>query len=680
LEPDATTTHWRVGVRATGVVAPVSLRLTVTGAEELLTVTADGDHGFVYDMPAGTSYQVELTSPEPCALQGASGIMGDADAEVVLWCGMLENLAISGNPEKPDLDFVSTTLRYRAEVSILQGTTAVTATARLPDMTITAAGEPLQSGVAGPPIALALGETVIPVAVFHEPSGARLTYEITVRRAEDNVLGAYVKASNTNNNDSFGWSVAVSADGSTLAVGATGEASAATGVSGDETDNNVNSSGAVYVYRKNGTTWVQEAYVKASNTGASDEFGNSVALSDNGNVLAVGARYEDSAATGIGGDQSDNSIVDSGAAYVFRRSGTTWAQEAYVKASNAQMADHFGYNVALSGDGRVLVVGAPREDSPATGVGGTQTDSAWESGAVYVYRKNNGNWFQEAFVKASNTGNNDLFGTSLALSSDGNVLAVAASREDSAATGVNGDQNDNSVWDSGAVYVFRKDDAGWAQEAYVKASNTGVNDRFGEPSETATIDVRNDPDYFGNSVALSADGSVLAVGAHGEDSAATGVNGDQADNSALDSGAVYVFRKGDAGWAQEAYVKASNTDADDRYGSGVALSADGSVLAVGAHWEDSAATGVDGDELDNSVPNGGAVYVLRRGGVLWSQEAYVKAHNPGYLDEFGWCVAMSHDGGTLAVGAWLESSMATGIGGDGTNNDAPWSGAVYLFW
>jgi trimeric autotransporter adhesin len=126
-------------------------------------------------------------------------------------------------------------------------------------------------------------------------------------------------------------------------------------------------------------TWTN---LKASNTGAGDRFGYSVALS--GDTLAVGAYGEASAAQGVGGNQDDNGATDSGAVYVFRRSGSAWAQEAYLNASNTGVSDYFGYSVALSGD--TLAVGAFYEDSAAPGVGGNQGDnSASGSGAVYVF-------------------------------------------------------------------------------------------------------------------------------------------------------------------------------------------------------------------------------------------------------------------------------------------------------
>jgi len=135
----------------------------------------------------------------------------------------------------------------------------------------------------------------------------------------------------------------------------------------------------------------QQAYLKASNTGAGDDFGISVAIS--GDTVVVGARFEDSNATGVNGTESNNSAGSSGAAYVFVRSSGTWSQQAYLKASNTEANDQFGYaedsnaTVAISGD--TVVVVAPYEASNATGVtngtGGSADNSAGASGAAYVF-------------------------------------------------------------------------------------------------------------------------------------------------------------------------------------------------------------------------------------------------------------------------------------------------------
>ena len=465
----------------------------------------------------------------------------------------------------------------------------------------------------------------------------------------DQFAEAYLKASNTGPDDEFGSSVSLSGD--TLAVGASLEDSNATGVNGSQSDNSEGGSGAVYIFTRNGTTWSQQAYLKASNTGVVDRFGSSVSLS--GDTLAIGAKYEDSNATGVNGSQSNDSESSSGAVYVFTRSGTTWSQQAYLKASNTGFGDSFGSSVSLSGD--TLAVGAAGEDSSATGVNGSQSDnSASESGAVYIFTRSGTTWSQQAYLKASNTGANDSFSSSVSLSGD--TLAVGAVGEASSATGVNGNQSDNSTTRSGAVYIFTRSGTTWSQEAYLKASNTDAGD------------------LFGSSVSLS--GDTLAVVAFHEASNATGVNGSQSNNSATFSGAVYVFTRSGTTWSQQAYLKASNTDAQDSFGSSVSLSGD--TLAVGARFEDSSATGVNGSESNNSESGSGAVYVFTRNGTTWSQQAYLKASNTGTDDEFGSSVSLS--GGTLAVGASLEDSSATGVNGSQSDNNRAGgnSGAVYV--
>ncbi len=190
----------------------------------------------------------------------------------------------------------------------------------------------------------------------------------------------------------------------------------------------------------------------------------------------------------------------------------------YVKASNTGAWDYFGVSLSFSGDGNTLAVGAHREDGKAGGVGGDQTnneaeESGWFSGI--------GNWIGEQFSGS--------------------------------------DQENDKALNSGAVYVFVRDTEGtWSQQAYLKASNTGVRD------------------WFGKSLSLSGDGNSLAVGARREDSNARGVGGDQSNDDARDSGAVYVFVRDTEGtWSQQAYLKASNTGVGDFFGRSLSLSGDG---------------------------------------------------------------------------------------------------------
>lgn len=472
----------------------------------------------------------------------------------------------------------------------------------------------------------------------------------------------YLKASNTDGADLFGTGIEISADGTTLVVSAPGEASAARGIDGDQADDTGASTGAVYVFVRSGTTWIQQAYLKASNADAGDAFGETIALSADGATLAVGADREASAATGVNGNQASNAAAGAGAVYVFNRSGGVWTQEAYLKASNTGANDWFGNRIALAGDGATLVVGAPKEDSAATGINGDQASNALNAaGAAYVFVRNGGVWTQQAYLKASNPGSVDDFGEAVTISGDGNTIALASPLEDSAATGVNGDQTSNAAGGAGAVYVFTRTGSVWSQQAYVKASNAGGGD------------------LFGGSIALSPDGETLAVGAWGEASAATGIDGNQADNTAAMAGSVYVFNRNGGTWAQQAYLKPSNTGANDSFGIGLAFDTLGARLVASAWFEDSAAVGLDGDGADNSVNAAGAVYVFDRFGTTWSQTAYVKAYNTGAQDQFGFGIAVTGDGQLFAVSAPGEASAATGIDGDQLDDSAGNAGAAYVF-
>ncbi len=473
------------------------------------------------------------------------------------------------------------------------------------------------------------------------------------------VSAAYIKASNTHPEANFGYGgLALSADGKTLAVGAYFEDGGSPGINGDSSDLSVPQAGAVYVYVHDGQGWSQQAYIKAPSPALYDRFGIWLAMSEDGNTLAVGAPGEDSGATGVDGDFTDKSALSAGAAFVFTRNGQTWSQQAYIKASNTEEMDEFGYGIALSADGDTLAVGSG-DASKASGIDGDQADNSLPgAGAVHVFARVGQTWSQQAYIKASNPDAADGFGFPLALSGDGDTLAVGAGGEDSKATGIDGDQGDDSALNAGAVYMFARDGQAWSQSAYIKASNTDAGDYF----------------YL---LALSTDGPTLAVGAAAVASARKGGAGDQADDSAPRAGAVYMFTHDGQAWSQQAYLKASNTDLDDGFAL-VALSADGNTLVVGAGHEDSKATGIDGDQADDSVSNAGAAYVFTRDLQTWSQVNYIKATNPDPEDLFTY-VALSGDGGTLAVGATEESSKATGINGDQTDNSAHSSGAVYVY-
>jgi hypothetical protein len=241
-----------------------------------------------------------------------------------------------------------------------------------------------------------------------------------------------------------------------------------------------------------------------------------VSLSANGDTMAIGAFDEDRGR---------------GALYVFARSGGTWSQQARVQPAILDPQDSMGCWVAISDDGNTIAAGALDEDTLEPGINAVKGGHSGvidgpddnSAGAAFVFVRSGTTWTEQANFKASNVSRQDWFGVRLALSGDGNTMAVGAPNEDSAAKGIDGKQDDDSADGAGALYLFTRSGTTWKQEHYVKGSNT---EKF---------------DEFGSSMALSRDGRTMAVGAHFESGGSKGVNGNEADNSVAHSGAAYVF-------------------------------------------------------------------------------------------------------------------------------------------
>jgi len=286
-------------------------------------------------------------------------------------------------------------------------------------------------------------------------------------------------------------------------VGAIGEDSAAAGLNGNQSDNTANGAGAVYVFARSGATWSQQAYVKSSVARPNVMFGYSVALNQNADTLAVGEFDADRGR---------------GALYIFTRNASGWSQQARLQASNAEPQDSLGCWVAISEDGNTVAAGSLDEDSLLSGVqpgdrGNNDEATDASAGAAYVFVRTGGNWSQQAFLKATNPGKENWFGVRVALSGDGNTLAVSATNESGASKGINGRQGNDTAPQSGAAYVFTRTGSAWSSNAYVKAADT------------------SEYDEFGSSLALSRDGRLLAIGAHFQ------------DGGVADSGALYVMRR-----------------------------------------------------------------------------------------------------------------------------------------
>jgi len=289
-------------------------------------------------------------------------------------------------------------------------------------------------------------------------------------------------------NDDFGYSVAI--DGNTALVGALRDDSY---------------SGSVYIFRFNGSSWVQEAKLRASDGAASDYFGRSVAI--DGNTALIGA-YGD-----------DDKGSSSGSAYIFRFNGSSWVQEAKLLASDGAASDYFGYSVAI--DGNTALIGAY--------YGG--------KGSAYIFRFNGSSWVQEAKLLASDGAASDWFGYSVAI--DGNTDLVGAYADDDKGSS------------SGSAYIFRFNGSSWVEETKLLASDGAAYD------------------FFGYSVAI--DGNTALIGAYYDDDKGT------------NSGSAYIFRFNGSNWVEENKLLAPDGAASDYFGVSVAI--DGNTALVGAYGD-----------------------------------------------------------------------------------------------
>lgn len=460
-------------------------------------------------------------------------------------------------------------------------------------------------------------------------------------------LIGYLKASNSTDSSNFGVAVALSADGNTLAVGASNERGGAAGIGGNQVDdcsatvpvNCAYSSGAVYVYTRSGSTWSAPVYIKASNTESGDAFGSTLSLSADGNTLAVAAIYEDSIST----NQADNSVEGAGAVYIFSRTAGTWSQAAYLKASNAAQTNYFGTALALSSDGGLLAIGAP-----ARNPGGT----LYYAGAAYVFTRAGATWSESANLSAQTPVQFGYFGSALAIVDGSTPTLVVGSTGDTGVGGLTG---------AGAAYVYTRAGTTWTPATVMRSSTEAM---YGS---------------FGSAITMSADGTTLAIGASSEDATTSA-------GTMFDAGAVHVYTGSGSSWNTVARLTAANPLSYSYFGQALAMSADGSTLAASATSDDGDAAGVNGTS-GATMQSSGAVYLFTSTTSGWSQRSYVKASNPGSNDYFGASVALNGNGDTLVVGAEEEDGAATGLNGNQLDdcgavtetNCADRAGAVYIY-
>ena len=488
---------------------------------------------------------------------------------------------------------------YRVALPLLQQQLTITASAPSStklELNGSTASSPWTSPV------LPLGEHVLKVRVASD-FGVSTTYELTVERT--GIQEAYLKATSPGRNNQLGTSIAVSRD--TLVVGSAYDDSASGGVNADPSDSSAPESGAAYVFVRRGSTWSQEAYLKADSPVSNQFFGAGVAISQD--TVAVGA---------VGNIPPQTNLPHRGSVHIYVRTAGEWTKQQTLTPSNTGNQDMFGFSLALQGD--TLAVGAPYES----------TVSPW-GGAVFVYKREGGKWNDSnPAVLRGNVSQDSELGWAVALDKQ-TVIAGAISYS----------RYTSVINTPGAAYVFTQQDTGWKVQQRLQAKVPVDGSTFGwsvavkddlaavagphftesgsdNPSGEVNVfrregdmwmvsDVLQAPtprraDGFGSAVAF-ANGALL-IGAVGDASSARGTHPDPSRTDAPYSGAFYSFGLQPDGWVRTAYLKASNAERADTFAEH--LAADGDTVVIASPLEDSG-----GAENDNSLSDSGAVYVFR---------------------------------------------------------------------
>ena len=303
-------------------------------------------------------------------------------------------------------------------------------------------------------------------------------------------------ASDGAQNDNFGYSVSISGD---YAI-----------VGAPDDDDNGTDSGSAYIFKWDGITWLEQAKLTASDGAAEIFFGESVSIS--GNYAIVGVRYD-----------NDNGQA-AGAAYIFKRDGTSWTQQIKLTASDAEADDSFGSSVAISSD--YAIVGAYYDDDDV---------NSQASGSAYIFKRSDTSWLEQAKLTASDAAAGDRFGSSVSI--DGYYAIVGAVLDDC-----------HGLHNSGSAYIFKRDETSWIQQAKLVPSDRDVADEFG--------------------VSVSINGKFAVVGAHYD------------DGNAGQSGSAYVFERQETTWILKDKLTASDGEAFDYLAASVSISGNYVVLAT----------------------------------------------------------------------------------------------------
>jgi hypothetical protein len=365
----------------------------------------------------------------------------------------------------------------------------------------------------------------------------------------------------------YGYSIDISADGNTALVGAYGKSG---------------QTGEIYIYTRSGLIWTEQQKITAPEGVYQDTFGLSVSLSPDGNIAVVGALSVDS------GGRTNN-----GAVYVFTRTAGVWTQQQRLTASDATNNAGLGYSVDISSDGLTILAGAEYENSA--------------TGSAYLYKYESGEWVEQRKFTASDAATGDRYGTSVSLSEDGNTALIGAWQE-----------NTSPNSDNGAAYVYTLSGTTWTEQkllspdissndsfgASVSISADGLTAIVGSSSEgysessgggaayiytisgstwtyqaklTASDNALGD--FFGQAVAISADGNTALIGANAEDTSPN-----------TNNGAAYIFTRSGSTWTQQQKILEPVPTDQNRFGASVAISDDGLTFFVGGYYGDDTLT------------------------------------------------------------------------------------------
>ena len=382
-----------------------------------------------------------------------------------------------------------------------------------------------------------------------------------------------VTPSDPESNDEFAWSLGI--DGNTLISGS------------PLSDDNGGNSGTAYIFNWDGRAWNESIKLVADDGREGDWFGKSVAVY--GDTAVVGANLDD-------GPLRDGFFDDdTGSAYVFERlqgtDGEVWQQTAKLRAEPQIEWAEFGFDVEIDGD--AIIVSAWHD--PAAG---------FNTGAVYVFRRDGDEWAQEAQLLPGDPDAGDEFGIAIAI--DGDTVLVGAPRDDENAP------------DSGAAYVFRRVGEVWRQETILRTPDSAEGDNFGW------------------SVALDGDRALIGAPFH--------------DSEKPDGGGAYIFERSGNVWNEAQRLLPNDPFLGAWFGRAVGIAGD--FLVVGAPRFDSVVT----DGIANELFNIGVSYVFHRSDEGWTQITQLRADDAGEGDDFGWTIAMTKE--IALIGAWLDDTQA----------------------